>query len=139
LLKAVIDTNIWISALIGSGSPRQIKDLLQARLFRPVYAEELFNELVDVLTRPKYASMIQPAEIYKLLHLIEEVAVVVKLGAVPSISRDPKDDVFLACALASHSDFLVTGDDDLLVLGEYHGTKIVTASQFLAVLLRDKG
>ena len=48
--------------------------------------------------------------------------------------RDPKDDMFLACAAACSADFLVTGDDDLLSIGEYQNTKIVTPSQFVEAL-----
>ena len=54
---------------------------------------------------------------------------------VAAISRDPKDDIFLACAAASCADFLVSGDEDLLFLAEHHGTKIVTPSEFLQILL----
>ena len=68
---------------------------------------------------------------------LKKVAILVRLDVIP-ISRDPKDDVFLACALASRSDFLITGDDDLLVLGEYYGTDIVTPSRFLEILASDR-
>jgi uncharacterized protein len=138
LLKAVIDTNIWLSALIGTGPPRKIKDCLQARLFQVIYAQELFDELVDVLSRPKYATKLPPAEVYKLIQLIEEVAIMVKLDQVPTVSRDPKDDMFLACAAVSDSDYLVSGDSDLLDLLTHGRTKIVRAAEFISILEEQK-
>ncbi|MGH2534243.1 MAG: putative toxin-antitoxin system toxin component, PIN family [Thermomicrobiales bacterium] len=56
----------------------------------------------------------------------------------PPISRDPNDDKFLATALAAHADFLVTEDNDLLVLGDYQGVRIVDARTFLSLLADDR-
>lgn len=134
MLKAVIDTNVWISALIGTGPSKKIKDCLQAHLFQAVYAQELFRELVDVLSRPKYATKIQATEVYKLLQLIEEVAFLVELSHIHRISRDPNDDMFLACAAASNSDYIVSNDLDLLDLKSNKNTQIVTPYQFLTIL-----
>jgi predicted nucleic acid-binding protein len=57
-----------------------------------------------------------------------------KLEDIPSISRDPKDDIFLACAKAAKALYLVSEDNDLLVLKQYEDTAIVNAAQFLAML-----
>lgn len=61
-------------------------------------------------------------------------AEVVDIPGVASISRDPKADIFVATAVAAQADYLVSEDEDLLVLGEYRGVKIVTCSAFLDVL-----
>jgi predicted nucleic acid-binding protein len=58
----------------------------------------------------------------------------VELPAIPAVSRDPKDDKFLATARAGRVDYLVTEDRDLLDLVEYEGTKIITTEEFLRVL-----
>lgn len=50
---------------------------------------------------------------------------------VPSVTRDPSDDQVIACAVAAPADYLVTGDDDMLVIGEHDGIMIVTPRQFL--------
>lgn len=49
---------------------------------------------------------------------------------IPAVTRDPKDDYLLAYALVGQVDYLVTGDRDLLVLGQVEHTKIVTARDF---------
>ena len=89
---------------------------------------------MDLLSRPKYAAKIQPAEAFKLMQLIEEIAILVKLDYIPQVSRDPKDDMFLACAAVSDSDYLVSGDLDLLELQTHGRTQIVRPAEFLSIL-----
>ncbi len=56
------------------------------------------------------------------------------VGALPATSRDPTDDPILHAAVEGHAEFIVTGDDDLLVLEEFNGVPIVTPARFLAHL-----
>ena len=58
MLKAVIDTNVWISVLLGAGAPKKLKDFADQKHFQPFYAVELLDELVEVLARPKFARKI---------------------------------------------------------------------------------
>lgn len=50
------------------------------------------------------------------------------------ICRDPKDDIFIACAVEGEADYIVTGDKDLLDMDEYQGIKIIRPEEFVAVL-----
>ena len=59
---------------------------------------------------------------------------IVEINAIQSVSRDVKDDKFLATAHAAKADYLVTEDQDLLVLEEYKGVKIITAERFLEII-----
>jgi predicted nucleic acid-binding protein len=59
------------------------------------------------------------------------------LGPIPSYTRDPKDDKFVACALAGDVEYLVTVDQDLLVLGSLAAIQIMTPHEFVT-LLRDR-
>jgi putative PIN family toxin of toxin-antitoxin system len=59
---------------------------------------------------------------------------VVEIEAIPAVSRDPNDDMFLATAVAAGADYLVSEDQDLLVLGEYEGIRIIDAAAFLWIL-----
>ena len=56
---------------------------------------------------------------------------------IPAVTRDPKDDYLLAYALVGQADYLVTGDRDLLVLGQVEHTRIVTARDFVEVIKSD--
>jgi predicted nucleic acid-binding protein len=53
---------------------------------------------------------------------------------VPAVTRDPSDDQVIACAVAARAEYLVMGDDDMLVLSEHQGIRIVTPRQFLDLL-----
>lgn len=134
MLKAVIDTNVWISSLLGTGKPKSIIDALRLRKFQAVYSKALFAELLDVLTRPKFAGKFTQVDAAAFLRLIQQAAILVEVINFEAVSRDPSDDPFLACALASDADFLVTGDEDLLCLKIHGDTKIVTPHQFLNAL-----
>ena len=59
---------------------------------------------------------------------------IVEIDSIQPVSRDVKDDKFLATAHAAKADYLVTEDQDLLVLEEYKGVKIITAERFLEIL-----
>lgn len=134
MLKAVIDTNVWISSLLGVGSPKHITDALRSGKFQAIYSKALFAELLDVLSRPKFAGKFSQVDAATLLRLIQQAAILVEVINLESVSRDPKDDPFLACAAAAKADFLVTGDDDLLCLKTHGETKIVTPHQFVDAL-----
>lgn len=133
-IKAVIDTNVWISSLLASGPPRAIVQALARNEFTLITADELVDEFVRVASREKFAALITKENAEVLLLMIEEKAIYTNVSAVPALSRDPKDDVYLACAKAANADYLVTGDRDLLVLKEHSGTRIVTPAEFLDVL-----
>ena len=82
----------------------------------------------------KIAARIAASDSQELIQLLKAQALFVLPETVPAISRDPKDDVFLACALAADADVLITGDQDLLVLKLHGRTRILTAAEFLEVL-----
>lgn len=90
--------------------------------------DEIEAEIVQVLTR-KFAWERKRAT--SALEVILRGAIRVKiLGAVKQC-RDPGDDMFLECAGGAKADLLITSDNDLLVLGRYRGTRIVTPGEYL--------
>jgi putative PIN family toxin of toxin-antitoxin system len=137
VLKAVIDANVWVSALLNPGKAQDIKKCFELGLFELYNSKVLLEELLHVLARPKLASRIKSKQATRLLQVIERKATMVKIQPIAATSRDPKDDPYLACAQASQCDFLVTGDKDLLILKTYGTTKIVTPAEFLLKLRSD--
>jgi putative PIN family toxin of toxin-antitoxin system len=98
VLKAVIDTNVWISALLGTGAPKKLKDCVEQKQFQPVYATELIDELVEVLARPKFAKKITDIDTADLVRLIRKNAILLQLEQVTAISRDPKGHLSSLCS-----------------------------------------
>ena len=132
----VFDTNTLLSAAIRPLSvPAQAfeKALLQGEV---VYSAETLAEMKTVFARPKFDRYITIAERQKFVHDFLNAAILV---IAPSLTaptcRDPKDDKFLALAIASNAKIIVTGDDDLLVLHPFQGITILKPAEFLAVVL----
>lgn len=104
--------------------------------YQLVVSPPIIAEVLDVLQRPAVTRtfrFVAGLDFAALLGILE-AADMVSPSSIPSISRDPNDDKFLATALAAHADYLVTEDNDLLVLGEYEGVRIVDARTFLGLL-----
>jgi len=101
-----------------------------------IYSEPLLTELVDVLNRPrikdKYGLASEDIETIVALILLRGEAVVPTRRI--TISRDPKDNMFLEAAVDGGADTIVSGDDDLLELEAFEGIPIVTPVEFLAKL-----
>jgi putative PIN family toxin of toxin-antitoxin system len=136
-MRAVSDTNILIRALIKpTGTVGPVLQRLREGVYTFLYSEAMLNELVDVLGRPhiqrKYGVQDEDVQILLALLLLRGEAVTPIQSL--RLCRDPKDDKFLDVAVAGHADAIVTGDDDLLVLGDVVGVPIVTTGRFLTLL-----
>lgn len=124
----VLDTNVWISALEFGGTPdlAVVRALTQGQL---AISDFIKAEIVQVLTR-KFAR--DPAELEgQLNELLIQALWVVVTGEVRGICRDPKDDAILETAWKAHADYLVAGDKDLLSLGRFKNTAIVSPAAYL--------
>jgi putative PIN family toxin of toxin-antitoxin system len=136
--RAVIDTNVFISGIISRrGNPFRLLEAWRAGAFTLVISSEQQDELRDVLSWPRLALkyQISEQEVAELFRLIDVLAETVSpLLPIPITVRDPKDEMILGSALAGRADYLVSGDDDLLVLrGDslLGGLEIVTVREFL--------
>ncbi|MEE4354872.1 MAG: putative toxin-antitoxin system toxin component, PIN family [Desulfococcaceae bacterium] len=132
-IRVVIDTNIWIAFLIGKALSGLSEAILSNKI-RILFSDELFDELTDVLNRPKfrkYFSQKDTAELISLLHYRTE-----KIGITEKYKdcRDPKDNFLLDLCVSGKADYLITGDADLLALNPFHGTEIITYRLFQDIL-----
>jgi uncharacterized protein len=136
-MRAVIDTNILVSALLKPlGAAGPVLQRLRVGAYIILYSEATLNELVDVLGRPhirrKYSVQDEDVQILLALLLLRGEAVTPAQSL--QICRDPKDDKFLDVAVAGHADIIVTGDNDLLGLGNGAGVPILSPRSFLTLL-----
>ena len=128
-IRIIIDTNLWISFLIGK-KLSCLLEILSHPEFHLVVSSELIGEICDVFSRPKFAKYYTPESIQMLLEYMKDFALSFELGDIPSRCRDPKDDYLLELALVSDADFLITGDKDLLDIKKIGMCQIVTAMEF---------
>ncbi len=143
LYRIVIDTNVLISAVIAPGGfPDRIIRAWFLRHVSVLMCQELFAELEDVLRRERIARLyrLSPERRDRILHAVQFAAEWVRAldeGSLPLVSRDPKDNKLLACALGGQADFIVSGDADLLVLNGHPAlgeTGIVSPREFVTLL-----
>jgi putative PIN family toxin of toxin-antitoxin system len=141
-MRVLIDTNVFISYLLGPHSTGVVQTILQAwakEKFTLLIPEALLDEiLVTATNKPNLAKRIAPADLKAFLTTLQELGEEVPRieSPIPAVTRDPKDDYLLAYALVGGADYLVTGDEDLLVLaGQIPELEILTLRQFSQLLL----
>ena len=136
MLKVVVDTNVLISGLLGSGASSAILDLWRDKRFVIVTSTDLVNELIATLSKPKISKRFSEIVSQELIELIEERAVFIDPKIKFEICRDPKDNKVLECAVEGKADLIATGDNDLLVLHPFRNIDIIPPSELLKRLKR---
>jgi len=131
--RLVIDSNVWIAALISpAGTARQLIDVVLDRGIDVLMSEETFRELVSRLQRPKFDRYREPAAWDQFLSALVDLALWQEAdGSAAGTSRDADDDKFLALAVMGQADALISGDSDLLELGSHEGIPILSPGEFL--------
>jgi putative PIN family toxin of toxin-antitoxin system len=128
--RIILDTNLWISFLISKDFSK-LDSFLFSKKIELVFSQELLDEFLDVVKRPKFRRFFTNEDIEDILETIEEFAIFVPVNSRTDICRDPKDNFLLSLAKDSNAQYLLTGDKDLLDLKLFENTKIITISNFL--------
>ncbi len=131
LTRATLDSNIYISALEFGGKPLQILELARERKFQAMISDAIVDEICGVF-RDKFrwpekriaSARVDIAKMCTRVNVSQTLTVV---------KNDPDDNRIIECAVACESDYLVTGDKHLLVLGSHQGTAIVNPATFLRI------
>lgn len=109
---------------------RKINTLFNQELITLIFSQELLEEFVDVAQRPKFKKYFSPTDLEKLFELFDVFGELVEVESTVDICRDAKDNFLLALAKDSKADYLITGDDDLLIIKKFEHTEIVTYTEF---------
>ena len=132
-MKVVIDVNVWVSGLLWSGVPAQVLQLAQQGKIASFISSELLLELEMMLLRPKFRSQLlkRNQTVEALCEIARSISTLIEISmvAIPQL-RDQNDVKILATAIESQSEFLITGDLDLLVLNLFESIQIVTPGEF---------
>lgn len=125
-MRAVYDTNVFISGILWEGTPKQLIKKAIARELDLVVSPFILAEVSQVLRRfgkdESYVASVEKG--------ILDISTLVHPRQTLDIVRDKKDNRVLECALEAECDYLVTGDSDLLTLKEFRGVKTVTPAEF---------
>jgi uncharacterized protein len=132
VIGVTADSNIYISGLVFAGQPLQFLDAARAERFQLSLSDALLAEIVRVL-RNKFlwTEARLDALPLRLEKFIRRVHPAITLDIVQS---DPDDNRVLECAVTAGSQFIVTGDNHLLDLGQYSGIQIVKVADFMKLI-----
>jgi putative PIN family toxin of toxin-antitoxin system len=131
-MRVVLDTNIFISAVLG-GKVGSIIDEWKAGKFTLVVTDEIAREYLDVINRPKFK--IPEIEIVSVTdYLLRTAEFVTSEEKINVIIADMTDNKFLEAAVAGKVKYIVSGDKHLLELESFRGISIIKANEFIALL-----
>ena len=132
-MRAVLDTNILIGAVITKGTPPD--RLYQAWMrgeINLITSTAQMAEVAAVLARPRLEKFLGADEAEALVENIGTRALILDGPPSVDLSPDPKDNPILAAAIAGKADVIVSGDKKhMLALGEVEGIPVVTAREAL--------
>ena len=132
-MKVIFDTNIWISFLFQKNIS-SLAQIMTNEKIQVFISLDLIKEIQTVLSRPKFKK-INPDSVVKLYELLlQRCFLITNYEDIEIEIRDPNDLFLIRMAHNINPDYLVTGDKDLLILGQYKNTKILTYSEFLNII-----
>ena len=123
-MKPLLDTNVWIAGLISRGMCAELIDYCIGEHRLPI-SDWISREATGKPASRFGYSSARLREVEAWLREVGEYFVL--QGEPPSVCRDPDDDYVLHSACRAEADCLVTGDQDLLVLGRYEGIVIAAS------------
>ena len=129
MLRVVVDTNVYISAIFRGGKPRHVIDLGRDGKIQIFTSEDIEQEILDKLmtkfglnsddagrVMADFSTFTKPIRISRRIHVVKD---------------DPDDDKFIECAVECDAEFIISGDKHLLNMKKYEGIDIVNAAAFL--------
>ena len=129
--RFVLDNNILVSALLVKNSAPFWVITKVEEMGVILYSEATLLELNQVLNRKKFVKYFTVEEKQEFIVKLIESAELVVITESIDVCRDPKDNKFLELAVSGDADFIVSGDQDLLVLNPFKNIEIITANDFL--------
>lgn len=130
MIRAVVDTNVFISSFFG-GNPRKIIDLWKQDKLQLCLTQAIIEEYIEVLLR---LGLNDRSEIKELLSLFSKGGNTIFTSATNPVSLvldDPDDNKFIECAVALEAGHIISGDKHLLRINKYLNIKIITPLVFL--------
>lgn len=138
MIRAVLDTNTLVSTIINVASSvtAEIYQNCKEKRFLLITSPAILLEMDDVLRRERVMKAHQRTvdELQKIISEMVDVSLVVSGKVKVEVVRDSDDNKIISAALEGRADYIVSRDEDLLVLKEYQGIKIITPEEFMGIL-----
>lgn len=136
MTRVVIDTSVLVRYLLKPSAATRwlVEECWLNEAICVVTSPELVAELTEVLHRPKISKYVTDEDASAILDAVKSLAELLPpLGEIPHFTRDPKDDKFVACAIAGGAKYVITYDEDLLVLRQLDLIRITTPEEFVQI------
>ncbi len=132
MIRAVIDTNIFVSGFLGKGPPHKVLEAWAQAKFKLIVSDEVVMEYESVLNRLFDHN---PTLVNRTIESVSLHAEYVQPAILPSkLCRDPNDEIFIRTAIAGRANYIVSGDKDLLVLNPIVNIEVLVPRTFLQIL-----
>ena len=138
MVRVVLDTNVFVSALlIPDSPPARILEMILTGTVELVMSPGIIQEVAMVFTYDKVKKSLQKHGVTEedvaeaFFNLLKIATITPGSKITPGASADPADDMVLACALEGQAEVIISGDKDLLQLASYEGVNIVSPATFL--------
>jgi uncharacterized protein len=133
-VKVVLDTNVFVSGVFFSGPPYRILKAWRDGKLELVISSDILDEYSRIATI--LAEQFPPVNLQEILEFVEKEA---NFYDAPALSEhvcdDSNDDKFLACALASETEIIVSGDKHLLRVSGYRDIEVLKPKAFVDAFL----
>lgn len=128
-MRIVVDTNVIASAVFFGGKPYQHLRYIMEERVDAVASKEIVDEYEEIIFRlqKKYPAINTRIPFQELLARFD----IIRVSSDIHVSRDPDDDKFISCAVDGKCFYIVSGDSDLLSVGNYGDIEILTVTDFL--------
>ena len=132
-MRVVLDTNIFISSFLGTGTPRKIIDFWKEGKITICLSKEIVDEYVEVLERLGLSGEKGVEEFLQLFARNFHSLFTAKTPNLEIVKNDPDDNKFFECAVALKAQFIISGDKAVLKIENYMGIKILSPKQFITL------
>lgn len=133
-MRVVIDTHVFISSFLGTGSPRKIIDFWKDGKNTICLSREIVDEYIEVFERLGLSRKKEIAEILQLFARNYHSLFTAKTPKLEIVYSDPDDNKFFACAVALKAQTVISGDKAVLNVNNYMGIKVLSPMQFVEML-----
>ena len=130
-MRLILDTNLLISAILSKQLRQRLEPVIIEPETRLLICKELLEEFSQVIRRPKFENYVSTKQTNDYLAFLQQKFEVIEILSEVQVCRDSDDDFLLALAQDGKADYLITGDNDLLVLSQFGQTRIVNLTTFL--------
>ena len=128
-MRAVLDTNVVMSAIFFGGTPMKIVRAAFSKKVQLVASRAVMSEYREVAER--LHEQFPSVNYRRPLSILESKVTMVRPAALgQTVCRDPDDDAIIACALGGKAKVICSGDGDLLALNGFRGLEIMAPSDF---------